>query len=92
MSLTKLEPDIRNLLVNNAFQQVYEKEGERGLNYLLNRGITKETIDEWKLGYCPKFVRDIIFNDRAIIFELDQLRQEINELKNQIMNHRNGNQ
>ena len=67
MSLTKLEKDVRNLLVNNAFQQIFEKDGKRGFDYLLNRGISEETIREWKLGYCPQFVRDIIFNDRIIV-------------------------
>ncbi len=33
-------------------KNIYEKENERALNYLLNRGLKKEMIDSWKIGYA----------------------------------------
>lgn len=67
MSQSVLAPDIREVLVSNAYLQLFESDGVRGLDYLSNRLISKDSIDEWKLGYCPTFVNDFIFNDRIVI-------------------------
>ncbi len=34
-------------------QSLFEKEGEKALSYLLERGIKRETIEEFRLGYAP---------------------------------------
>jgi len=72
MSLTKLTEDVRETLVTNAHHQLFEDDGINGLKYLRDRNINEETIKDWKLGYCPDFVRDLIFNDKIIIPYYDQ--------------------
>lgn len=72
MSNSVLAPDIRESLVENAKLQIFEKNSSRGLDYLSNRLISKGSISEWNLGYCPTFVNDFIFNDRIIIPYYDQ--------------------
>lgn len=72
MSLSVLTDKIRNSLVDKAHMQLKDNEGIPGLNYLKNRDINDSSIKEWKLGYCPSFVKDIIFNDRIIIPYFDQ--------------------
>ncbi len=34
-------------------KNIFEKENEKALNYLLNRGLKKETIENWKIGFSP---------------------------------------
>lgn len=72
MSLSVLSEKVRNLLVSNAHLQLSTEEGNRGLEYLHNRGINASSIDEWNLGYCPSMVQDLIFNDRIIVPYYDQ--------------------
>ncbi len=43
-----------NEFASNFYHTMLGKEvGRRGLNYLLNRGVTRATIDKFKLGYAP---------------------------------------
>jgi len=67
MSLSVLSEDVRNSLIYNAHLQLSTDDGIRGLDYLYKRKINDDSINEWKLGYCPSFVRDLIFNDRIIV-------------------------
>jgi len=67
-----LTKEKRDSLVSNAYNQLFTSEGIKGLNYLKNRGITIRTIKEWKLGYCPEYVQNYLFNDRIIVPYFDQ--------------------
>lgn len=67
MALSVLTDDVRDSLVCNANLQLSTDEGSRGVEYLHNRGVNSKSIEEWNLGYCPSFVKDLIFNDRIIV-------------------------
>ncbi len=52
---------------------LYETAGEAGMNYLLDRGLTKETIRTFRLGYSPQdssglisFVKKKSVNEKAL--------------------------
>lgn len=72
MSLSILTEKVRKSLVNNAHLQLQNDDGKRGLAYLKNRGVNISSIKKWKLGYCPTFVKDLIFNDRIVVPYFDQ--------------------
>lgn len=40
---------------NFYYAALMDKSGEKALNYFLNRGITKEFITKFGLGYCPDY-------------------------------------
>ena len=40
---------------NYYYRQLHGKEGRDALEYLLNRGLSPETIKKFSLGYCPDF-------------------------------------
>lgn len=72
MSLSVLTEEVRDSLVSNAHLQLSTDDGIRGLEYLNNRGVNNSSINDWNLGYCPNFVKDLIFNDRIVVPYLDQ--------------------
>jgi len=73
MNLSVISDSVRDSLVSNAHLQLMETEdGKRGMEYLVNRGVNRDSIKEWSIGYCPSFVKDLIFNDRIIVPYADQ--------------------
>jgi DNA primase len=68
MSLSSLSTDMRQYITDIAHEEILNpNEGSRGFDYLKNRGIDKQTIIDWKLGYCPDHVKDLTFNDRILV-------------------------
>jgi len=53
MNELELSDEERKTLCQLSHAQIKEPEGKLGLEYLENRGISKRTIVEWELGYCP---------------------------------------
>ncbi|MCU0822314.1 MAG: DNA primase, partial [Spirochaetes bacterium] len=45
--------DINNTAAELFHNTIKTEQGKKGLNYLLKRGVTKESIIEFKLGYSP---------------------------------------
>lgn len=46
---------------NYYYRQLHGKEGRDALEYLLNRGLSAETIKKFSLGYCPDFNGSIAY-------------------------------
>ena len=53
MNELELTDDEREKISSLAHAQIKEPEGRVGLKYLINRGISKQSIIDWELGYCP---------------------------------------
>lgn len=49
-------------------------DGEDGLNYFLNRGLTKKTINKFGLGYAPNSWNLLLRHLRSKGFSLDEMR------------------
>ena len=66
MSSPKLTPVERQILVDNANQYLLSGPND-GYNYLVDRGITNETINACRLGYVPDYVNNYWYAGRIII-------------------------
>lgn len=52
-ALRKRILEINKITANYFYKCLFTKQGEKALSYLLNRGLTKETIKHFGLGYSP---------------------------------------
>jgi len=68
---------MREYISSLAHEEIFNPDESRGLKYLRERDIDEKTIRDWKLGYCPSHVRDLIFNDRITIPYRDQYGKQI---------------
>ena len=63
-------------------RQLFSKLGKKALNYILSRGITRETIVQYKLGFSPKDSSQLIASLSENFSEADLLASGILQKKN----------
>ena len=64
---SELDSETRNFLVNQGHCQILAEGGKDGYDYLVNRGVTINSMKDWNLGFCPPTVNDPIFSNRIIV-------------------------
>lgn len=56
---------------------LYNSDNKEQLNYLLNRGLNKEIIDKYQIGYAPKEdILESIFNSYSVANENEKFEEE----------------
>jgi len=53
LNRSKFDDDERRNIIDTAHHTLFAEDGLKGRNFLVSRGISKETAKDFKLGYCP---------------------------------------